>query len=104
MTAFGRIGSRCVVRPRAGYLGAVAGRYDHRPGSIGARRRGMVDSCAGTAGEGLPSTYRAGSSSLEGGVKMRESVAITLAVCSGAPLADRQSVRVGKECVSTCRT
>src|SRR3546814_5654832 len=65
MTAFGRIGSRCVVRPRAGYLGAVGGRYDHRPGSIGARRRGMVDSCAGTAGEGLPSTYRAGSSSHE---------------------------------------
>src|SRR3546814_11227523 len=87
MTAFGRIGSRCVVRPRAGCLGAVAGRYDHRPGSIGARRRGMVDSCAGTAGEGLPSTYRAGSSSHEGGVKMRASVAITLAVCSGATLA-----------------
>src|SRR3546814_1525614 len=47
----------------------------------------MVDSCAGTAGEGLPSTYRAGSSSHEGGVKMRASVAITLAVCSGATLA-----------------
>src|SRR3546814_20825411 len=47
----------------------------------------MVDSCAGTAGEGLPSTYGAGSSSHEGGVKMRASVAITLAVCSGATLA-----------------
>src|SRR3546814_4574605 len=93
MTAFGRIGSRCVVRPRAGYLGAVAGRYDHRPGSIGARRRGMVDSCAGTAGEGLPSTYRAGSSSPEGGVKMRAAVAYNMPVRSVAHTHEPQQLQ-----------